>query len=97
MVQDRKEQSVKVAMEELSMEGEGDQPLPKKRKVRESDVTLIRSPYVKVVVDNKEINMLWANNSSVLWMEMTEPRFLFLSLVYTVSETYRVWACGILE
>ena len=97
MVQDRKEQSVKVAMEELSMEGEGDKPFPKKRKVRESDVTLIRSPYVKVVVDNKEINMLWANNSSVLWMEMTEPRFLFLSLVYTVSETYRVWACGILE
>ena len=63
------------------------------RRIRESDVTLVRSPYVKVVVDDKEINMLWANNSSVLWVEMTEPR-CFLILFYTVSATYRVWDFG---
>ena len=77
-------------MEELTMEGEGKSS--KKRKVREADGCLIRSPTVKVRVDNTEINMLWANNSSVLWMEMTEPRCLFLFLVYTISATYRVWA-----
>ena len=66
-------------MEELSMEGEEEKP-SRKRKIRESDATLIRSPYVKVVVDNQEINMLWANNSSVLWMDMTEPRCCFICL-----------------
>ena len=55
------------------------------RRIRESDVTLVRSPYVKVVVDDKEINMLWANNSSVLWVEMTEPRCFFNIILHSIS------------
>ena len=76
IVQDRKDQSVKVAMAELSMEG-GEEKPSKRREIRESDVTLVRSPYVKVVVDNQDINMLWAKNSTVLWMEMTVAWWCF--------------------
>ena len=76
LVQARKEQSVKVAMEELSMEGEGVRASKKKR-ISDSDATLIWSPYVQVTIDDKEINMLWANNSSVLRMELTDPWYCF--------------------
>ena len=61
------------------MEG-GEEKPSKRRKIRESDVTLVRSPYVKVVVDNQDINMLWAKNSTVLWMEMTVAWWCFLGL-----------------
>lgn len=79
IVQDRKEQSVKVAMAELSMEGEESRP-QKKRKISDADATFIRSPFVQVTVDDMQINMLWASNSSVVWIEMTEPWFFFIGL-----------------
>lgn len=79
IVQDRKEQSVKVAMAELTMEGEENRPA-KKRRISDADATFIRSPFVQVMVDDTEINMLWATNSSVIWIEMTEPWFFLIGL-----------------